>query len=249
MSDWFLSIAWYGSFGAAVVGVVTLVRPVPRLHLGSRAHGAVLLALASLVILVNGSAAPTATTIHPPLTAHDAVQPDFHFREVHARDIAAAPARIRQAVAQVTANDIALFRAFTTIRRFGRPGPESILNAPNDLPILEVATRTTFVTMVRSEREVVIGTLLSAPHGQTLDPGDPHAFQRLSGPGLITASLSFRVLPTGPSSARLVTETRVHASDRRALQRFTWYWRTIFPGSWILRVTWLRAIAARATER
>jgi hypothetical protein len=44
----------------------------------------------------------------------------------------------------------------------------------------------------------------------------------------------------------VITETRVLATDEQTLKMFTAYWRTIFPGSAILRVTWLRAIKARA---
>lgn len=41
-------------------------------------------------------------------------------------------------------------------------------------------------------------------------------------------------------------ETTIAATDAEALRRFTPYWRVIFPGSAILRVTWLRAIKSRA---
>ena len=248
MADWLWSIVWYMAIGAALLAVLAVVKPMPRLRLRTRKTALLLFALAAIVILVTASATPPVTEINPPVTAHDRVQPRFQFREVHVRDIPADPARVMEAVARVTANEIALFRTFTSIRRFGRPGPESILNAPGDQPILDVATRTSFVELARTDREVVIGSLLAAPPRVTLDRADSGTFTRLTGPGLITASLSFRVTAMGPDSSRLVTETRVHASDDASLRRFTRYWRTIFPGSWILRVTWLRAIAARATS-
>lgn len=68
----------------------------------------------------------------------------------------------------------------------------------------------------------------------------------MSGPGVVKAALNFRVDPLGPEATRLTTETRVLATDSAGLHRFTVYWRTVFPGSWILRVTWLAAIARRA---
>ena len=58
--------------------------------------------------------------------------------------------------------------------------------------------------------------------------------------------MNFVIEPDGPARTTLTTETRVFATDRRTLHAFTAYWRTIFPGSWILRVTWLNAIARRA---
>jgi hypothetical protein len=246
MADWLWSMAWYVAIATALLAALAIVRPLPRLRLRTRARALVHFAIAAIVIMVVGSVTPHTQEIASPVTAHDLVQPRFQFREVHVRDVAADSARVMRAVAEVTANEIALFRTFTAIRRFGRPGPESILNAPSDRPILDVATQTSFVELARSDHEVVIGSVLAAPPGVTLDRADAGGFARLSGPGLITASLSFRVTTTGASSSRLITETRVYASDQSVLRRFTRYWRTIFPGSWILRVTWLQAIAARA---
>jgi hypothetical protein len=58
---------------------------------------------------------------------------------------------------------ILLFRTLTWLRRFGQPGPEGILDAPERLPLLEVATRTTFLLLAEEpEREVVVGTLVVA---------------------------------------------------------------------------------------
>jgi hypothetical protein len=58
--------------------------------------------------------------------------------------------------------------------------------------------------------------------------------------------MNFLVVPEGPSASRMVTEPRVFATSDDALARFTPDWRAIYPGSAILRVTWLRAIKGRA---
>ena len=58
--------------------------------------------------------------------------------------------------------------------------------------------------------------------------------------------MNFRVTDLGNGSSRVDTETRVFATDGAALARFTPYWRIIFPGSAILRATWLSAIKSRA---
>src|SRR5262245_32557245 len=58
--------------------------------------------------------------------------------------------------------------------------------------------------------------------------------------------MNFYVEDAGGGVSRLVTETRVHATDAAARRRFAAYWRMIYPGSALLRVTWLRAIRARA---
>ena len=122
------------------------------------------------------------------------------------------------------------------------------MNAPQHMPILDVATRSGFLLLQdRPPHEVVVGAVVVAPPGtrrpQGFGVGD---FTELMAPGFATATMNFRVEDGGAGRSRVVTETRVFATDRTALRRFTPYWRIIFPGSAILRVTWLRAIKARA---
>ncbi|HXT21641.1 MAG TPA: hypothetical protein VN923_12895, partial [Thermoanaerobaculia bacterium] len=50
----------------------------------------------------------------------------------------------------------------------------------------------------------------------------------------------------GGGWTRVTTETRVFATDDHARRRFAAYWRTIYPGSALIRRMWLRAIRARA---
>jgi len=160
-----------------------------------------------------------------------------------------APAeRVRQAVKDVTAGEIFLFQLFTTVRRLGRSAPEGILNAPSDRPILEVATRSGFILLADSDREVTFGAVVASPRElrRSAEGLDANWFNSLTVPGIAKAGMNFLIEPDGPNRTRLTTETRVFATDRRTLQAFTAYWRTIFPGSWILRVTWLDAIAKRA---
>jgi hypothetical protein len=45
---------------------------------------------------------------------------------------------------------------------------------------------------------------------------------------------------------RLVTETRVRATDAAAERRFAAYWRLIYPGSAFIRRMWLDAIRRKA---
>jgi hypothetical protein len=178
----------------------------------------------------------------------DEFAPVFHFREHHATVVSATPERIYAAIKSVSADDIVLFNLFTSIRRFGRPGPESILNAPRQQPILDVATRTGFVWLAdRPPHEVVVGTVVVAPPRtgpRRRLTGDD--YRALAQPGFAKATMNFLVTDLGNGTSRIDTETRVFATDGEALRRFTWYWRIIFPGSSILRSTWLSAIKSRA---
>jgi hypothetical protein len=130
----------------------------------------------------------------------------------------------------------------------GRPGPESILNAPERLPLLEVATRTTFLLLAEEpEREVVVGTLVLAPAGvQIKEQPTPEDFKALDAPGFVKATMNFRLEDVGKDTCPVTTETRVYATDAAARRRFAAYWQVIYPGSGLIRRMWLRAIKRRA---
>lgn len=247
LTDWLWSIAFYTAVIFALVGAFGIIRPLRRVHRGRRRHAAVMFLI--------GAAAAYAISWSMPRTMAsgerhgiDQFMPAFHFRERHSATIAAPAGRVFDAVRSVSADEIALFQAFTWIRRLGQPGPESIMNAPGARPILDVATQSGFLLLQeRPPHEIVIGTIVVTPPGaRRPERFGPDEFKQLTLPGIATAVMNFRVEDAGGGATRLVTETRVLATDRTALARFTPYWRIIFPGSAILRVTWLRAIKARA---
>ena len=64
-------------------------------------------------------------------------------------------------------------------------------------------------------------------------------------PGFLRAVMSLRI-EDGPGGCRIVTETRVQATDDAARRRFRPYWWLVHPGSALIRREWLRAIARRA---
>jgi len=201
------------------------------------------------------------------MTLLDEFAPKWQFREVHAIAVLATPERAYRAVETVTAGEICLFRALTWFRRLGRVGPESILNAPPDEPILDVAMRSGFLLLAASppghrtspvvpplptrergpggEGELVVGTVVIAP------PGTPplrtaRQFKDISEPGYAKAVMNFRIERAGLAMSVVTTETRVHATDPRTRRKFGIYWWTIRAGSGLIRRMWLRAIRRRA---
>jgi hypothetical protein len=149
----------------------------------------------------------------------------------------------------VRADEIALFRALTWIRRGGQRAPESILNAGDRDPILDVATRSGFVLLADdAPREIAIGSVVVAPRRARRGRGKltPDTFKRQLPPGFALAGMNFLVHPDGRGGSLLTTETRVYANDPVSLRRFRVYWRVIYPGSAIIRRMWLRAIERRA---
>ena len=246
MIDWLLSTVWYGSLLAALIALLSLLKPLRWLRIRTRRRALQLFAVAIALLVINGVAAPPERAATTNDSALDRAMPKYHFREVHSRIAAATPAQTLRAVKEVTAGEIPLFQSFTSLRRFGRPGPENILNAPAHLPILDVATRTTFLLLEENDREVVVGTVVVAPRGFRLPAQrDAAWYHALAGPGIAKAAMNFIVQPDA-AGTRITTETRVWGTDAATARRFTPYWRTIFPGSWILRVNWLGAIAERA---
>ncbi|MGB8597336.1 MAG: hypothetical protein WCD48_17690 [Candidatus Sulfotelmatobacter sp.] len=160
-----------------------------------------------------------------------------------------APAeRVYRGVKLVTADDIFLFRTLAWIRRFGRSGPNSILNPPRDKPILDVATEASFLLLAdRPNREIVVGTVVIAPHGWKLDERPtPEEFNVMQHPGFALAAMNFLIQDAGPGTCAISTETRVYATDAKARWRFGAYWWLIYPGSALIRRMWLRAIGRRA---
>jgi hypothetical protein len=181
-----------------------------------------------------------------PMSKLDEFVPAYQFNEVHRIRIRAPRSRIYGSIKEVTAGEIKLFRALTWLRRFGRAGPESILNPPSDEPLLEVATRTGFLLLADDpERELVVGTLVIAPGG-VKKPVTPGQFKDLVAPGVAKAVMNFRIEEAGHQTWLVSTETRVHATDTSARRTFARYWAVIRPGSGFIRRMWLRAIKRRA---
>ncbi|TMA26472.1 MAG: hypothetical protein E6J78_13590 [Deltaproteobacteria bacterium] len=188
---------------------------------------------------------PVAMTNMNPPSLLDEFAPARQFGEFHTVRVRAAADKVYRAIKDVTAAEITFFRTLTWIRRFGRPGPESILNAPAREPLLEVATRTGFLLLADdSHRELVLGTVVIAPEGAQR-PATPDQFKLLAGPGFAKATINFRLEDEG-ETCLLSTETRVQATDARSRRRFAMYWFAIYPGSAFIRRMWLRAIKRRA---
>jgi len=232
---------------SAFIGAVGTLWPLRVLGLSSRLRSSALLAFGVLLVVTGWALPAPETRAASPSSRLDEFMPVWQFSELHRMRVNAPPARVFRAIREVTANEILFFRTLTWIRRFGRPGPESILNAPERRPLLEVATRTTFLQLAEeTDREIVVGTLVVAPRGTVIGKPTPEGFKALERPGFAKAAMNFRVEEDGAGGSILSTETRVYATDGASKRRFAAYWRVIYPGSALIRRMWLRAIVHRA---
>lgn len=239
------ALAVYSGLLTILLGLLAAIHPIRRLRLTTRKRGGVTIAAGVLLVLIAWSL-PVREMHARGSTRLDQILPRYHFSEHHERHIDATPAQVWRALHEVKASDIRLFRTLTTIRRVGRPGPENILNAPEHLPILDVALRTSFVRLaVEPERELVIGTTVIAPPG-TAVPRTPDEFRTLTGSGFAAAAMNFRIEPDPRGGSLLTTETRVFATDPATRRSFARYWSLIYPGSALIRRGWLGAVAKGA---
>jgi hypothetical protein len=237
----------YTGLCVAIIGLVSLVKPIRLTGLRTRRH-ALTAAAGGVAVTLAGLALPARESrVARPRTLLDAQLPAWQFREFHRTAVHASPEQTYEAIGRVKADEISLFHALTWIRRGGRRAPESILNAGNRKPIIDVATENGFVRLAEdAPRELVIGTVVVAPPGARggLAPGE--LFRGPLPDGFAVAAMNFRVTPVAGGGSIVETETRVYASGASARRRFAAYWRTIYPGSALIRRMWLRAIRKRA---
>jgi hypothetical protein len=229
-------------------GLLSLIRPLRFVYIRTRrlalmvAGFGLLLSLGILLLPYRDQeAASRATKL-------DEWMPRWQVGERHVLKIAASPAKVFAAIHEVRADEILLFRTLTAIRRCGGTGPESILNAPEQKPLLDVATQTTFILLDdTAPRELVIGTVIAAPRAVRASGRlEPDLFRKDLPSGVVLATMNFLVTPSEDGGSTVATETRVFANSPAAVRRFGIYWRLIHPGSDLIRRMWLRAIALRA---
>jgi len=242
------SVIVYSGFVIMAAGLTFSIKPIERLHVTSRSRGLVIVGIGALLVGVGLTLPTREERVAKVKTRLDEFVPVWQFRERHTIRIAAPPERVFEAIRNVRANEIALFNTLTRLRRGGRQTSESILNAGDSTPLLDVATRSGFIYLADdSPREVVLGTVVIAPRGAR-GPFTPETFKTVP-PGFAVGVMNFVVTPEGPNSSFVSTETRVFANSPRARRNFARYWRMIYPGSALIRLMWLRAVERRATRR
>ena len=248
------SALFYLGAATALAGLLSQVRPLRRIGIPTRRRGA-LVAAAGLVIALGAMMLPNPTRATPARdTLLDQWLPAWQFGEYHEHRVRASPRQVFAAIRRVRSSDIFLFRTLTFLRNPSRQGSgEHILNPPEDKPILDVALAGGFVLLgEQADRELLLGAVVIAPpdivrmaQRGTVPSLDPALFRTLDRPGFARAVMNFRAVPESDGWTRVTTETRVYAVDRATQRQFARYWRIIYPGSWIIRWNWLRAIEAR----
>src|SRR5690349_2769720 len=128
----------YLGLTAAFLGGVSLLWPLRFLAIGTRRQGFMVLALGIIVAFIGGLLPARDQRVAKLGTHLDEFVPVYQFSEFHSIRVVAPKEQVYRAIKSVSADEISLFRPLTWLRRFGRPGPESILNAPEHQPLLDV---------------------------------------------------------------------------------------------------------------
>jgi hypothetical protein len=169
--------------------------------------------------------------------------PKFEFGERHSRFIAAAPEAIWDAIRNVSAREIRLLLPLMAIRTL------RFRSSRADRPVIDTARASGFLFLAETPpHEIVLGTVgrfWQFQGGGNVELRTPEDFLRFDEPGYAKAVLNFEVHSEGEKT-RVTTETRIATTDFRARRIFSRYWFLIYPGSALIRRSWLAAIQRRA---
>ncbi len=244
----------YAGLVAMFAGAVCVVKPLRFLRRLTRKAGLALFASGAAVFFCGALLPAEVTRATARESRLDEWMPEWQFSEFHSKRVHATPERAYRAIREVTADEILLFRTLTWIRHPRWPGrdEESILNPQAQKPVLEAAMAGGFRLLAEeAPQEIVLGTLV-VWDGVTRPSEQNTAKERmkllLSRPGNAVATINFAVRDEGGGWCTVTTETRVFATSDGARRRFAAYWRVIYPGSSLLRYTWMRAIRQRAEK-
>jgi len=179
----------------------------------------------------------------------DQLIPHSDFRECHHRVIGASRDRVYDAVWTVTLGEMPLVPLLFALRSLpailaGKGSPPR----KQDEPQLPQMIASGFTLLAHDPgREVVVGTIeqMCQPGGVRAGIHDADEFLAFDQPGFVKVAMNF-TLSEHEGATRLVTETRILGTDRRARRKFALYWLLIRLGSGAIRRSWLRAIARRA---
>ena len=183
----------YSGLVVTCTGLLAVIRPLPGLRLDTRLRG-LMLGGAGLCAAAGGLLLPAFESRTLAATTRlDEFAPAWQFHEVHTIRIASPPDRVFDAIKQVRADEIVLFRTLTWIRRAGRPLPPGIMNAGSQEPLLDIATKGGFVWLADDRpHEVVVGTVVVAPAGYRRAMLTPRFFKDPLPAGFATVAMNFR---------------------------------------------------------
>lgn len=238
----------YAGLGIAGAGLVSVIRPLRFLGVGTRRLAAVL-AMLGTVIAAGALSWPTTTMrASGPHQRLDDFLPAYQFYEAHETDVAAPAERVAQAVREVSFADMPAAVLLMRVRamaagRFRAP-------EPSRRPVLEMFATpgSGFLPLDGGQPGEWVGGMAGRPWARGPAPRlrTPGEWLAFDAPGNVKVAFNMRWMPAGNGHTTLTTETRIAGTDEGARRTFARYWRVIYPGSAIIRRVWLDAVVERA---
>jgi hypothetical protein len=239
----------YTGLVIVLCGLAGVVRPPKMLGVPRRADAA-FAAAGGAMLLAAGLFWPV-ESLHGAGNARlDAFLPEYDFHEFHELRIHAAPDRVMLAVREVSFADIGVMQTLGRIRNIamgrveaGRPA------SPKPLLALISTGATGFFPLEDNDREFIFG-MAGQPWNNSARPVrlTPDSFPSWMPPDNVKIAANLRVDDAGDGWSRLITETRVQATDDSARRTMARYWRIIYPGSGMIRQSLLSAGRLRAEQ-
>lgn len=187
-------------------------------------------------------------------TLLDQVMPGWDFHELHDAWLDAPVPACWEALAATTGREVRLLAPLLALRRLparllGRPA----LGDDRGEPLFTALEKGGFVRLAEEPgREIVFGVVgrfwRPAGNAPVRAVTDRDRFEHFAEPGYARAAMSFLARREG-AGTRLLTETRIAATDAAARRRFRLYWRLVRPGSGAIRRSWLAAVRRRLARR
>ncbi len=191
-------------------------------------------------------------SVASPVTRLDAFMPTYDFEERHELTINAPAERVRAALNQVSFADIPLMQTLGRIRAIAMGqlrAPSGAQGVAPMIPIVEMIRnpRSGFFPLDDTPREFVFG-LAGQPWNNAGVRLSPEQFLTWAPPETVKIAANFRIEDAGNGRSRVVTETRILASDASARRKMAKYWALIYPGSGLIRRGLLDAVRDRAAQ-
>lgn len=248
------SVLAYSGLVVLLFGLLSALVPPRWLGFSRRWHGPLTGILAGGALFAAGWLWPAGSfTIPSPATRLDAFMPAYNFHERHEITIQAPPERVREALNQVSFADIGVMRTLGAIRAIAmghvRAAREA-QGAPPAVPMIEMIRnpRSGFFPLDDTPREFVFG-MAGQPWNNVGLRLTPEEFRGWALPDSVKIAANFLIEDAGNGRSRVITETRIAASDESARGRMARYWALIYPGSGMTRRSLLNAIRERAERR
>lgn len=242
------SVAVYAGVVLTLGGLICVVKPIRLLGIRTRRAAAIAGAAGILLVLAALNWPVGTSRVAQRTAALDGFMPEYHFYELHEVRVHATPEVAAAALRRVTFGDIGVYSGLMRIRaaasgRFRAASPQSEVN------VLQALARpgSGFVPLHDDGREIVMGMAGQPWSGGRVPsvrtPEDYEAFHR---PESVKIAFNLAVRDEGGGWSRITTETRIRATDDAAQRIMARYWRTIYPGTGMIRRMWLNAARHRA---